>query len=342
MKAIDIVNHYGGSANDELANKLLFQWQSNFDRLKSQETGIWKKEPPTIHIFLVQNSTVNAFAAKTNDGYVIAIFDGLRISIAKLFAAILSDARSYPAIGLSWEENESVPEATFSNVSDWLDLALLSTPLDSYRLEFACYMSELALRFAFNHELFHVLLGHVDLTSNAKPLFEIGLRSGDAEYDHAVEMHADERAFQSCVHWILDSLNGEETTDPMTFFMNTIDAQFLDLYAATYTMFQIFNAIKSESHPNPVHRQARLGLILNFLAAEYQISLDRPATKIVGTVINNVDLYMQDILGIDWSSRQKETERILTTDIETEMTQYSKNVCKLYPMLEQHSYIKLE
>ena len=130
MKAIDIVNHYGGSANDELANKLLFQWQSNFDRLKSQETGIWKKEPPTIHIFLVQNSTVNAFAAKTNDGYVIAIFDGLRISIAKLFAAILSDARSYPAIGLSWEENESVPEATFSNVSDWLDLAPLSTPLD--------------------------------------------------------------------------------------------------------------------------------------------------------------------------------------------------------------------
>ena len=343
LNANKIAGQYGKPAKGEFAVSLLNQWERTVQSLKLHPKARWKKSPPDIHVQIVSNNQINAFACAADDGYAIVIFSGLVRALGDLFCTLLADPRSYPAIGLSQKE-EPAPEPVnvYYSLAERFHDEELRMPLDPYRTDFAMHMTGLALRFAFNHELYHVLLGHVDLHDKSKPLFEFGPSNVKSERNHAIEMHADECAFRNCVHWILDSMDGTEIVDPMTFYVNTIDAQILDFFAATYTLFQLFDSIESNSHPNPVHRQSRLGLILDYIVDFYGIHLDHPATQIVGTVINNVDLYMEDILGVNWEARRKETARILTTDINTELLPYSAGVRSLYPELEPIAYIDVE
>ena len=340
LNAEEIAKQHGSLVENDAAKSLLKQWRSVAQSLKFHPKAIWKKEPPEVHVHIVANPKVNAFACPSDDGYAIVMFGGLIKALYDIFNALLADPRSHPAIGYSLGETASVEHKNvYNSLFDLLEDGVEQTPLDPYRGGFAAHMAELSLRFAFNHELYHVLLGHVDLIGESQPLFEFGPSCSASARNRAIEMHADECAFRNCIYWVLDSIEGVETEDPMTFYVNTIDAQMLDFFAATYTLFQLFDAMESGSHPNPVHRQARLCLILDYMVDFHKINLEHPATEIIGTVMNNVDLYMEEILGVNWDDRRKETERILTVDIKTEMAPYSVHVRDLYPKLEPLAYV---
>ena len=343
MNASEIAKQYGPQCESAFAKSLLNQWNQTVKSAEKHPKVKWRKSPPNLHVYLVSNEEMNAFAQKSDDGYAIVVFDGLVKVVGNLFLTLLADPRTYPAIGASTEEKQAPESSTvYYSLIERMIEGDLREPIDPYRAEFALHMAELALRFAFSHELYHVLLGHVDLYSDSRPLFEIGPRVGGCPRNHATEMHADQCAFRSCIYWILDSIHGIELSDPMTFYMNTIDAQLLDFFAATYTLFQVFDAVDSQAHPNPVHRQTRLGLTLNYIAQYHELKLDHPVMQIIGTVINNVDLDMEEVLGVDWSSRRKETDRLLTTDIKTELSRYSDEIYLLYSDLEPHAFIDVQ
>jgi hypothetical protein len=320
----------------------MYQWNSAYDRIRNSSTIVWKKQPPTIHLLIPNNTEVNAFATRTTDGYAIAIFDGLRVVLTRLFDTLLADPRSFPAIGniLLETKSETSDAKSFPTVMDRLVGGSCRTPRCEHRAIFAQYMTELSLRFAFQHELAHVLLGHIELSKSSQPLLELrSANKADQPRNQALEMHADENAFQRCFYWILDSLERREVTDPMPLFVKTIDAPFLDFFCATYCLFHLFDSREANTHPSPIHRQIRLALIMDHLAKETGLKLRGSATEIAATVITNVDLYMEDILGMNWSHRRDDTRRILRSQMNELIGPYSLNVVKLYPELNPLAFI---
>jgi hypothetical protein len=336
---------FGGEASDEWASELKQQWSSSIARIKNDKSIKWKQEPPEIHLLVVRSTEINAFATRTDDGYAIAIFDGLRLVLSRLFATLLADPRAFPAIGDISLESESVVSGatTFDSVTRTLVAGNFRSPIDYERTSFAKHLTDLSLRFAFQHELAHILLGHVDLTNSPQPFLEIRpSTNAERTRNHALEMHADETAFQRCFFWILDSILGHEITDPMQFFVNTIHAQLLDFYCATYCLFHLFDTHDSKTHPSSIHRQIRLALVLDYLVETIELRLDHPATEIAGTVMTNVDRYMELILGISWDDRRQETRHILGSQMDETIKPYSEIVRTLYPELSPLAFIPVD
>lgn len=341
-EASELANHFGnGICEDEWADRLLFQWRNLIQSVKANESNAWKRELPEIEIFITSGSTVNAFATTYKGKHFITIFEGLINSVHGLFQTFLSDPRTFEAIGdvtleMKKQPAEGLdPEAVQKRlVSGKHDL-----PTCPIRQAFATYMTELTLRFAFLHELAHISLGHADTLCLKAPLFEVrdGGTSGSIS-NVAMEFHADEIAFQSIFHWFVQSLSGKETTDPMFFYMNTLDSPLLDIFASTYSLFQLFKEGTSESHPSPVMRQARLGLMCHYLALSYSMQLRHDSATMVGTVMNNVDIYMNKVLGIDWSDRKEKTKDVLE-DLSANVMPISDEVLKNHSHFEAKSYL---
>jgi len=345
MNLEELSNNYGGVVCDEWAHNLLRQWEIAIESVRADSSIVWNRPLPPIHCVILNNSEVNAFAGKVNEGYVIGIFNGLRVLLSCFFSTLASDPRSFPAIGDIGLE--SPIDACFGKSLNSAIKKLLAgdcrEPADDFRSAYARHLCELSLRFAFEHELAHILLGHIDLATSEKPFVEI--RSPefvDERRNHAIEMHADEVAFHNSFDWILDSLTGRELKNSMQFYTHTIEGQMLDFFCATYCLFELLSAEQfSSTHPSPIHRQVRLGLILYYLATESGVLPKEAATQLVSTVINNVDLSMEEIIGIDWTHRRNEMKAILLSGMEKAILPYDVDVRSLYPDLDNLSYLPL-
>ena len=345
LTSANLASAFGGEASDDWAVELTRQWNSSIARIRNDTSITWKQAPPEIHLLIIRNTEINAFATRADDGYAIAIFDGLRLVLSRLFSTLLADPRAFPAIGdIGLESEANISKSTtFESVARTMIAGNYRSPVCEERLVFAKQMTELSLRFAFQHELAHILMGHVDLTNSPNPFVEIRpATNAERMRNHALEMHADEIAFQRCFFWILDSITGEEIVDPMLFFVNTIHAQLLDFFCATYCLFHLFDTQDSNTHPSSIHRQIRLALVLDYLVDTVELTLDHPATAIAGTVMTNVDLYMERILGLDWHNRREETRTILGSQMNEVIKPYSENVRSLYPDLDPLAYISVE
>ena len=341
-EANELANHFGnGICEDEWSDRLLFQWRNLNESVKADESNAWKRDLPEIEVFITSGSTINAFATTHKGKHFITIFEGLVNSVHGLFQTFLSDPRTFEAIGdVSLEEKkEPAEDADPEAVLKRLASGKYDLPVCPIRRAFATYMTELTLRFAFLHELAHISLGHADTLCLKTPLFEVrdGGTAG-AVSNVAMEFHADEIAFQSMFHWFIQSLSGKETKDPMFFYMNTLDSPLLDIFASTYSLFQLFDEVTSATHPSPVMRQSRLGLMCHYLAMSYSMQLRHDSATMVGTVMNNIDIYMNSVFGIDWSDRKAKTMDVLG-DLGKNVMPISDEVMANHTHFEANSYL---
>jgi hypothetical protein len=121
------------------------------------------------------------------------------------------------------------------------------------------------------------------------------------------------------------------------------DAQLHDLYVSTYALFQIFSHLSiSTTHPNPLHRQIRLGVMLDWICGNHEIQLINQPVELVAQAMFLFNEYMETVFKIDWSDRQQETENILKTGMEDDISPYSQMVTNIFPFIKGHAYVKIE
>jgi len=301
---------------------------------------------PQVALLVLDDSEINAYATKFDNSYAIMLNSALFDAIHRFFRNILAHPSTFLSIGNF--AIETVPTAKNSLTFDQFvaDIPKYANriPQDQTRSEFADHLTELTMRFVIEHELAHIITGHLDFDPKLTKILEIANNSNLTEEENfGIEMHADEIAFFSCLHWIFDSVNGTERIHSKQIFIETLDAQIHDLYTATYSLFQIFSHLSvSTTHPNPLHRQIRLGIILDWYCNESKIQLINKPYELVAQVIGYFNEYMESVFGIDWSDRQQEEKYILCNAMNDEIKPYSEMVTAMYPALKPHAYVDLE
>ena len=319
-------------------------FQNTFSRWR--DSSSLTKPMPKIALMVFENNKPDACAQKTDFGYSISLNSGLYRSVNQLFRTTLAHPTTFLSIGNFLLEK--MPKSTDSTGNHRFANGVIGhasrTPVDDTRLAFADHLTELTMRFVIDHELGHILAGHLDYKPQMSELAEVaGQRSLAEAESFALEMHADELAFYSCFYWIMDSLSGNEQVMPKTIFMETVDAQLHDLYVATYALFQLFSHLTmSETHPSPLHRQIRLGVMFDWMCKSSEISLINKPIELVGQALHTFNKYMEHVFQLDWQDRKDETDYILSKGMENEIAPYSEMVTSMYPALKPHSFLKLE
>ena len=297
---------------------------------------------PQVALLVLDAPEINAYATKHDGGYAIMLNSALFDSIQWVFRSILAHPKTFLSIGNVAIESTpaSKTKLTFDQFVSDIPTYANRTPQDQTRADFADHLTELTMRFVIEHELAHIIAGHLDFDPSLTKILEISNDSElTEEQNFGIEMHADEIAFFRCFHWIFDSLNGTERISPKRIFIETLDAQIHDLYTATYALFQIFSHLSmSKTHPNPLHRQIRLGIIMDWYCKESKIQLINKPYELVAQVLFTFNEYMDSVFGIDWSDRQEEVEYILGSAMNDEIKPYTEMVTALYPALRPHAF----
>ena len=313
---------------------------------RSQAASNLVKPMPQIALMVVESNKPNAHASKADDGYTIMLNSALHALMSGLFRTMLAHPKTFQSIGDPSQENHPTEKGPKSlddlvqNITRFGD----RRPVDPVRLAFADHLTELTLRFVIEHEIAHILAGHLDYRPGLSKIHEIYDQAFAGEVESfGLEMHADEIAFLNCFYWTLDSISGKEEVLPKLVFIETVDAQVHDLYVATYALFQLFSHLSmSITHPNPLHRQIRLGMILNWVCVKLELSLINKPINLVGQALNLFNDYMEIVFQLNWSDRRQESDHILSCGMDDEIAPYSELVTSMYPALRPHSFLRLE
>ena len=307
---------------------------------RAKKSSGMTREMPVVLMFVVDAKEIDVYCEKVEDlVYKITLNSGLFQSLNRLFRAILANPLTFPSIGnfLLESPGKEKRSISFGKLVEEIQEGENRIPNDETRLGFADHLTELAIRFVVEHELAHILAGHLDYKPMCSEILGFADKVGIAEQaSFGLEMHADELAFTNCLIWITDTLQGKEHALPKRIFIETVDAQIHDLYTATYTFFQLVSHLSmSKTHPNPVHRQIRLGMILTWFCKTFEVELklrNKPY-ELVSQVLFVIDSYMKTVFAVDWSDRQQDAEYILTNQMDSEIKPYSEMVSSLYPTL---------
>ena len=304
---------------------------------------LWRKPFPKIELCLFNSPEQNAFATKVGDHYAVGIFSGLHDAIQAIANTVLSDSRAFVRTGNP--DAESVIQHDKPHSHDYFTNNLCEIanriPLDSERKDFAEYLKNLTMRFVVEHEIAHISLGHLDANKDLTSLNENSDRQLSEEENFGIEMQADEIAFGECIDWVEDSIKGRDRELRTRFSTRSPFRRFKDLYTGVYYLFETFSHLSmSNTHPCPLHRQLRLGMMLEkMLQLMTGVSLDDTPRKLIVDVIKSVDKQFEHILGIDWTDRLAETIEILDPGNGIEpIEQYNKLVADLGPKYDTHSF----
>lgn len=340
------------SDSNRTTEEIATHWSTNVHRTFQNTFSRWRESAnliipmPKIALFVIESEEANACAEKTEFGYAIFVNSGLYHALNRLFRTTLAHPKTFLSIGNFFEEkmpSPSTPTSAFST-SKYTPTHESRIPINENRLAFADHLTELTMRFVIDHELAHILAGHLDYKPQMPKIDELSDQPLLSESENfALEMHADELAFYSCFSWVMESLAGSEVRMPKMVFMNTVDAQLHDLYVASYALFQLFSHLTmSDSHPSPLHRQIRLGLMLDWMCRSSAIPLINKPIDLVGQALHMFNEYMEIVFQLDWEDRRHETDHILGHGMDDEIAPYSEMVTSLYPVLEPHSYLRFQ
>ena len=278
-------------------------------------------------------------------GYRIKLNSGWYFAIKRMFDVILCNPTTFPSIGNPALETADV-SVTVETLPELLGQLVyaddLPQPVDETRRLFARHMTDLVIRFVIEHELAHIIAGHIDLFSRSISELMSFNELTDTEQSFALEMHADEIAFFNCFRWVRDSVADPTTKSPKWCFINTIDAQFHDLYVAIYAFFQLIDHVCNDGcHPNPIHRQVRVAAMFSYAAKEFNLKLMNKPIDLVAEVVREFDKYMGVVFDLDWNERS-ETFDATFKDFHSVIMPYSKHVTSLFLPLRKHAYVRLE
>ncbi|MCJ7448609.1 MAG: hypothetical protein MUO72_13045 [Bacteroidales bacterium] len=248
-------------------------------RVKSNQ--LLKPFPKIIYNY-INKVTFNAHAFKYKEYYIIAIHLAVWAIITDLFHRMLAHKEILKGIGNPNKESSATSIGDYYD--DVADL-LINTPLDKFSLKFpkdttrqhyAYHLSGLAMDFIFEHELAHILFGHVDYLSNCLSMNCISeFQSSEILYQNqfnlqTLEMNADTMGLASCISRAINAIKDNSLVNfNYRIFYKDKYQVFSDLAFAVFNTLRVFGdgdyketRIGKSTHPNPGVRQV---ILLSFL-----------------------------------------------------------------------------
>ena len=232
----------------------------------------WQQRP--LEILIVDDASLNAYAADHSGSDRIYIFCGALEHIYGTVLGLLSTPTFFPTIGDV--RNEVRPEnltggrfppvPILKNASEVDRNKPICFPKDQPRMTVAQVFVELALEFLIYHEIGHVVGGHLEIPRNGSRIaaiaeFQQPTKPDDSEFQHLLECDADAFACHvtSSIHThdqtarlLRDLLSAE--VQPKHFALQTYLMAIGVLFRALYPSAPFTLATNKSSHPHPAVR----------------------------------------------------------------------------------------
>ena len=233
---------------------------------------------PSIIYDYINNLSFNAHAFKYKEYYIIGIHGADFIILNDLFNRMLAHNDIFPKIGNPAKESSDTSiKDYYDNVFDILNnshqgIFKSKFPKDSKRKLYAYHITGRAMDFVFEHELAHILFGHVDYlydrygihcVSEYQPSEIVNQNQFDLQ---TFEMNADTMALLSCCSRALNTVNNNSLVHPpfRTFYKNYYQA-LSDIAFAIYNTIRVFGdgdykniQLGKSTHPDPRVRQLQI------------------------------------------------------------------------------------
>lgn len=160
---------YGGRhvyPRPDIFDKLVLRYNLIFD-LYSKDPNLLRPFPKIIYDF-VENSNFNAFALNAGPRYIIGVNWSVFVLLSDIFSRMLANPNILKNIG-DVSKEKLMPQISdyYTNAFDLFDSFenskyIVAQPIDNIRKKYADLLTLLAMDFIFEHELSHILFGHVD------------------------------------------------------------------------------------------------------------------------------------------------------------------------------------
>jgi hypothetical protein len=285
--------NFGGRFNHErpeLFDNIVSRYNKTIEYYKKDPNLL--KPLPSIIFDFVENNNLNAFAMKSDNKYIIGIHISTFVILSDLFSRMLANKNILPNIGnASLEKPIEKINDYFSNLEDLVNIEFkVVQPIDPIRKKYADYLALIALDFIFEHELSHIVFGHVDYL-NEKYGLEIYTEINNSAINiknnldfQTLEMDADGTALARCCSFaVFEILN-------KGFFKIDSDVKFIysDYYSAfstinfvITTLFLIFGDDNFRDiqpgktmHPPPRMRQLMIASTFYTINEKWNLNLD--------------------------------------------------------------------
>jgi hypothetical protein len=318
-KYFDIVTkRFGGRANHE--RPILF------DHFVSRYNAIleyYKRDPnllkpfPAIIFDYVENKNFNAFAMKSENKHIIAIHNSVFLIISDLFSRMLASKNILPDIGnINLEKPTKKLLDYYSNAENLIQHTKdgkfeIVQPIDPIRKKYADHLALLAMDFIFEHELSHIVFGHVDYLNEKYGINVYSeMNSNDRQIKNnldfqTLEMDADSTALARCctfAHFEILNNNFLKVDSDIKFIYSDYYSAFATINFAITTVFLIFGDGNYQDiqpgktiHPPPRMRQLMVASTFYTINEKWNLDLDLDIlTKKIGSkTIEANEAYME-------------------------------------------------
>ncbi len=252
------------------------------------------KDIPEIHFDFINNASLNAVAALSNDGiYLIGIHSGTIFILYDLFLRMLSHSNILEKSGNPNEEKSKSPPIT----NYYSDAGLLASrgkfgyddyklprPKNVPRLDYANHLLDIAVDFIVAHELTHVVNGHLGFVNVNSGINFIEERTQNIHCDQdilniqALEMDADCMAVSKGLANVVKRYQGQQNvSNSRKEFYTDFESVVFNWALSVLTVIRLMNEVreyknvdsKSISHPHPRVRSAMILTTVDTYLREY-------------------------------------------------------------------------
>jgi len=216
------------------------------------------KRPPHIIFNFIDNVQFGAFADLKNKDYaIIGLYIGTKYLLTDIFNRMLSYNNLFLDIGDASKEILSEPSIRnfYTNTTDLFEFGNLKQneyydyfqPIDETRHFFASHLTKLSLTFIFEHEISHIINGHIHYIKtifdksftdnyNAELPLKVPLRTYQA-----LEMDADCSAVNSCTIIAINNSNpnNDYPDKAMKNLFTSREGALLDMFLAIYMTLRL-------------------------------------------------------------------------------------------------------
>lgn len=302
MKNDDLFNyhtiHYGGKfhyKDNSICASLIKRYNFRL-RMYSMDPALVRPFP-NILVDFVDNDSFNAFAMKRGETYIIGINWSVLTILSDIFNRIMSHPHLMAEIGnSSLENNLDKIDDYFLDLKQLItnfksgpdDIMMSNIPKDRIRAKYAHHLTVIAMDFIFEHELSHILFGHVDyleknhrLTIVKEFISEDKLRKNiDLQ---TLEMDADSTALARICINVFRTISKEiffEIDSELQFLYNDYISTFSTIYFSLTTLYLVFGDSNYQftvpgysSHPPPTVRHLMIGSTFGSMIDKWNLNV---------------------------------------------------------------------
>ena len=313
--------------------------------------GKYIKNTPEVYFNFINNPLVNAKAAIKDKTGLIGFYGGGFMIIYDLFLKNLSHTDTLMQIGAPKIEKFSVPiiRNYYSDANLLVNFGNFdyepykqSIPIDKSRSAYAYLLFNIAFEFILNHELTHILNGHVSFV-DSNPDYNNNLTF------QTLEMDADCISISKILARHVRIYKGIiKGTEEYHEFYTSLNSVIYFIYYSICTLFRIFadnavyklNTLTNLSHSKPRIRQVMAGATILEYFNNYFVELrDELDLKVLGEVTAEVEKNYMSLTGLKIDI--KDYEEASSIDAKEQTRQILEHWETIRFKLTDYSYVEL-